>query len=463
MPGRDTMTGFSSPGGEKPAADPVRLVFAGKVSREKGVLSLIRSLGLVDTKGKSLQLAVAGGNGDEKELGRIRALAEDCPWPVSFTGRLPQEKLAEVYNESHVFVLPSFYEGLPLTVMEALACGCRVIVTDLPGIRPFMETYVPCAPVSYVRPPRMRDTDQPLGEDLPAFERELAEKIRGVRLRRPGTHPGPYTEFPGRRSAGRIWRPRREAAAERPEHGDIETDKPENTALPEQRRGGRACFIDLHMHEMRNSGDSFLLLEEIVEIAKKKGLDAICITDHDSMDIRDFCAGVFKEDGLSHFVGIEFYSLQGDIIAYGVRDYPRERVSAQEFIDLVREQGGVCYSAHPFRNNRRGMEEHLDEVTGLSGIEVLNGSTHRDACLTAAAYARRLDLIPVGASDCHVPEKVGVCATYFPMEIRSEEDLVRAFKTGGMKPAYYEDGAYHIVDIDAPESEFPDEVWMKKR
>ena len=44
-------------------------------------------------------------------------------------------------------------------------------------------------------------------------------------------------------------------------------------------------FIDLHMHEMRNSGDSFLALEEIVEIAKKKGLDAICITDHDNMDI----------------------------------------------------------------------------------------------------------------------------------------------------------------------------------
>ena len=146
-------------------------------------------------------------------------------------------------------------------------------------------------------------------------------------------------------------------------------------------------FIDLHMHEMRNSGDSFLPLEEIVEIAKKKGLDAICITDHDSMDIRDFAQEYSRKTGFPIFVGIEFYSLQGDIIAYGVRDYPRERVSAQAFIDLVREQGGVCYSAHPFRNNRRGMEEHLDEVTGLSGIEVLNGSTHRDACLTAAATA----------------------------------------------------------------------------
>lgn len=202
-------------------------------------------------------------------------------------------------------------------------------------------------------------------------------------------------------------------------------------------------FIDLHMHEMRNSGDSFLPLEEIVEIAKKKGLDAICITDHDSMDIRDFAQEYSRKTGFPIFVGIEFYSLQGDIIAYGVRDYPRERVSAQEFIDLVREQGGVCYSAHPFRNNRRGMEEHLDEVTGLSGIEVLNGSTHRDACLTAAAYARRLDLIPVGASDCHVPEKVGVYATWFPREVRTMEEFLEAFRTGEMEPAYFADGKYH--------------------
>lgn len=221
-------------------------------------------------------------------------------------------------------------------------------------------------------------------------------------------------------------------------------------------------LIDLHMHEMRNSGDSFLPLEEIVEIAKKKGLDAICITDHDTMDGYDFAKEYSRKTGFPIFVGIEYYSLQGDIIAYGIKEYPKERISAQEFIDLVRKQGGVCYSAHPFRNNRRGMEEHLDEVKGLSGIEVLNGSTHREACMMAAAYARKLDLIPVGASDCHVPEKVGVCATYFPMEIRSEEDLVLAFKQGGMKPAYYQNGSYHIVDILQPAGLFPEEAWMKK-
>ena len=143
-------------------------------------------------------------------------------------------------------------------------------------------------------------------------------------------------------------------------------------------------FIDLHMHEMRNSKDSFLTLEEIVEIAKRKGLGGICITDHDNMDIRDFAAEYSRRTGFRIFTGIEYYSLQGDIVAYGIRYYPRERISAQAFINLVREQGGVCYSAHPFRNNRRGMEEHLDEVTGQrlpcagEGGRVRHVFSHRD-------------------------------------------------------------------------------------
>ncbi|MCB6416240.1 PHP domain-containing protein [Faecalimonas umbilicata] len=208
-------------------------------------------------------------------------------------------------------------------------------------------------------------------------------------------------------------------------------------------------FIDLHMHEMRYSKDSFLKLEEMVVIAKEKGLDAICITDHDSMGLKKFAQEYSKLVDFPIFVGIEFYSLQGDIIAFGIEEYPDHRVSAQEFIDYVKERGGVCYSAHPFRNNRRGLEGHLNEVTGLDGIEVLNGSTKTDACRTAAEYAKKLGLIPVGASDCHVPEKVGICATYFPQDIRTPDDLVKAFKEGGMLPAYYLDGAYHTLDMDA--------------
>ena len=131
-------------------------------------------------------------------------------------------------------------------------------------------------------------------------------------------------------------------------------------------------IIDMHMHEMRYSGDSFLRLENMVEIAKRRGLDGICITDHDSMGLKEFAAEYSEKTGFPIFVGIEFYSLQGDIVAFGIEDYPKERIPAQEFVDLVQAQGGMCFSAHPFRNNNRGLEENLKIVKGLDGIEVLN-------------------------------------------------------------------------------------------
>ena len=205
-------------------------------------------------------------------------------------------------------------------------------------------------------------------------------------------------------------------------------------------------FIDTHMHEMTFSKDSFLRLDEMVRIGKEKGLGAICITDHDSMGLREYAKEYTERTGFPVFVGIEFFSLQGDIVALGIQDYPKERVSAQEFIDLVKEQGGVCFAAHPFRNNNRGLEEKLRVVKGLDGLEVLNGSTSPEACRKAARYARELNLFTLGSSDCHVPEKVGVCATYFPEEVRTMEEFLAVFKKGGRKPAYFSDGTYHILD-----------------
>lgn len=204
-------------------------------------------------------------------------------------------------------------------------------------------------------------------------------------------------------------------------------------------------FIDVHMHEMTYSKDSFLKLDEIVSIAKEKGLGAVCITDHDSMGFKELAAEYTKKTGFPVFVGIEFYSLQGDIVAFGIDEYPKERIEAQEFIDMVKAQGGVCFAAHPFRNNRRGLEEHLLKVQGLDGLEVLNGSTSEEACRKAAEYAGKLGLFTLGASDCHVPEKVGVCATYFPEEIQTLDEFLAAFRKGNMKPAYFENGAYQVL------------------
>lgn len=207
-------------------------------------------------------------------------------------------------------------------------------------------------------------------------------------------------------------------------------------------------FIDLHIHEKTYSKDSFLALDEIVEIAKKRGLDGICITDHNSMGLKEAAAEYSKETGFPIFVGIEYYSLQGDIIAFGIDSYPEGRVSAQEFVDYVRERGGVTVSAHPFRHNRRGLEEVLDVIEGLDAIEILNGSTLPDATMKAVEYAKKHGFAVTGGSDCHYPDKVGVHATYFPNEIRTMDELVAAIRNHECQPAFHQDYRYFVWDLD---------------
>lgn len=90
-------------------------------------------------------------------------------------------------------------------------------------------------------------------------------------------------------------------------------------------------LVDMHLHECTYSTDSFLHLEEIVSIARQKGLDAICITDHDSMGLRERAEAYSREIGYSIFVGVEFFSLWGDITAWGIDGIPDQRVSAQDY------------------------------------------------------------------------------------------------------------------------------------
>lgn len=158
------------------------LVFAGKIAEKKGVMSLLRAMALLGDEKEldmnRIQLLLAGSTGNEEEYQMIEGLAEKCPCKVKFLGRLSQSELAKVYQNSDIFVLPSFFEGIPLTVIEALACGDRVVMTDLPGIKEWIASVSSNADVRYVTLPRMRNADEPLEEDLPEFERKLADALK---------------------------------------------------------------------------------------------------------------------------------------------------------------------------------------------------------------------------------------------------------------------------------------------
>ena len=205
-------------------------------------------------------------------------------------------------------------------------------------------------------------------------------------------------------------------------------------------------LVDMHLHALPNSTDSFLTLEEIVSLAKMRGLDAICLTDHDSMGGREYAEEYSKKIGFPIFVGVEYFSLWGDITAWGIDTFPDHRIEAQEFIDQVNAAGGFCVSCHPFRNNNRGLEHHLREAKGLHGVEVLNGSTDMESNRLALRYCRELGIKAIGASDAHVPKQVGKYVTWLPEKVDNLKDFVAQLHQCETKPAIWNGSSYDVVD-----------------
>ena len=159
------------------ASRPLGVLYVGKICRAKGVESLIRAMDLLPLDPQDVELRLVGGYSNQAQYDRIVELAGRCRFPVVFGGRVSQDDLVLSYNRSHVFVLPSFFEGLPLVTVEALASGCRAVVTSLPGVRLWLDASLPEAPVSFVEPPRIEGVDVPVPEDLPAFEQRLSDAL----------------------------------------------------------------------------------------------------------------------------------------------------------------------------------------------------------------------------------------------------------------------------------------------
>jgi len=147
------------------------ILYVGKSSRAKGVPWLLDAVESLAERRPGLVLHMAGsGAGAEAE--EIHRRIERLGGLVVHHGQLAQLELADLMRSSAVCVLPSFYEGLPLVLVEALACGCRIVATNLPGIRNQLVPYLGSA-IDLVPMPRMESVDVPYGPDLPDFVTSL--------------------------------------------------------------------------------------------------------------------------------------------------------------------------------------------------------------------------------------------------------------------------------------------------
>jgi glycosyltransferase involved in cell wall biosynthesis len=119
---------FSERGGRR-----ARFLFLGRVSHLKGMRELVHAAGALKQRGYDFTLTVVGHGDREGAVGQYRQEADRLGLSddVSFRGRLIGDDKWRVFAESDVFVLPSWTEGCPTSVLEALGSGLFAICTDV--------------------------------------------------------------------------------------------------------------------------------------------------------------------------------------------------------------------------------------------------------------------------------------------------------------------------------------------
>lgn len=158
--------------------ETINITFAGKICKLKGVESLIKALDKIDYKKEIISVNIVGDGSNKEEYECIINLSKKSKININFLGKIKQTDLAEVFRNTHIFVLPSFFEGLPLVVIEALASGCNVITTNIPGVSEWIgEDINTSGKIKYVDLPDMKDIGLPLERDLLEFENNLGLAI----------------------------------------------------------------------------------------------------------------------------------------------------------------------------------------------------------------------------------------------------------------------------------------------
>jgi len=114
------------------------IVCVGRLSPEKGQAGLLEAFASVRAKHPEASLVLAGDGPDRCNLG---AIAKDLGIgdAVTFVGRLTEEEAMAEIARSDALVLPSFMEGLPIVLMEAMAIGVPVVASRIAGIPELVE------------------------------------------------------------------------------------------------------------------------------------------------------------------------------------------------------------------------------------------------------------------------------------------------------------------------------------
>ena len=162
--------------------------------------------------------------------------------------------------------------------------------------------------------------------------------------------------------------------------------------------------------------------------ARLRGLDGVCITEHDAVWPAEEDRRLGEEMGFLVVRGMEVTTEVGHVLVFGLEAHCPEMATLERLHRIVGDEGGLMYLAHPSR--RYGTLPPDDLNAFFDGVEARNGTEGMLQNDNAAAIARRMRLPGIGGSDAHSAREVGVCATRFHDAITREADFLDALRSG---------------------------------
>ncbi len=202
---------------------------------------------------------------------------------------------------------------------------------------------------------------------------------------------------------------------------------------------------DLHIHT-NFSYDGVSSPKEVVTSAIEKGIDCICITDHNEIKGAVEAMKFVCDKNILRIPGIEILSTSGDVLGINVKKIIPDGLSAEETIKEIRKQGGIAAIPHLFNPvflNFRGSEKFFLDIKP-DAIEVFNAfGFFNFSSKKAFDFSQKNNFCFTAGSDAHRKEFVGRGYVEISEKILSEKDLIDAImnkkaKIGGKLLSFFE-------------------------
>jgi predicted metal-dependent phosphoesterase TrpH len=190
-------------------------------------------------------------------------------------------------------------------------------------------------------------------------------------------------------------------------------------------------LVDLHCHTKVRSACSALTPDALVRAAQVRGLDGVCITEHDALWALDDVRRVSEQMGFVVVRGMEVTTEVGHVLVFGLQTHSAEMATLDALHRIVRDEGGLMFLAHPSR--RYGTLPPDDLAAYFDSVESQNGTEGMLQNDNAGQLARGMRLPGIGGSDAHSAREVGVCATEFEADVRDEASLLDALRSGAYR------------------------------